>query len=134
MGPPDNNCRHQIDCSLLRSIGKRAGFVAGPVAAISPKQQGSLLEYCRGLLRQSAFSDIEELKFLPGLPSGIWICRDIRPEAGRVKKSPGNPLLHAAILGLSNGTFYSPDRPLIWTESRLRRRIQLFAVGDFYVD
>jgi len=131
--PPDN-CRHQVNCSLLRSIGKRTAFVVGPVAELPPKAEESFLEYCRGLLGQSEFSDIEELKFLPGLPSGMWICRDIRPETGSVEESPGDPLLHAAILGLCNGTFYSPDRPLIWTESRLRRRVQLFAVGDFYVD
>jgi len=133
MGPPPDNCRHQVNCSLLGSIDKQAAFLAGPVAAISPKQEGGLLEYCRGLLRQSALSDIEELKFLPGLPSGMWICREIRSQAAP-GDPPGDPLLHAAILGLCNGTFYSPDRPVIWTESRLRRRIQLFAVGDFYAD
>ena len=83
---------------------------------------------------QSEFSDIEQLKLLPGLPSGVWICRDIVPGSENIEESAGDPILHAAILGLCNGTFYSPNRPVIWTESRLRRRVQLFAVGDFYVD
>jgi hypothetical protein len=134
MGPVPDNCRHQIDCSLLGSIEKRAAFLAGLVAALSPDSEGGFLKYCRGLLEQSAFRDIEQLKFLPGLPSGMWICRDVRPDTGSVEQSPGDPVLHAAILGLCNGTFYSSDRPVIWTESRLRRRVQLFGVGDFYAD
>lgn len=109
-------------------------FPAGFVACLSVNPGGSLLEFCRGLLVQAGFGDIQGLKSLPGLPSGMWICRDVCPATEPVEVSPGDNLLHAAILGLCNKTFYSPDRPLIWTESRLCRRVQLFAVGDFYVD
>lgn len=109
-------------------------FPTGFVACLSLTPKVSHLEYCRRLLAQAEFSDVQHLKFLPGLPSGMWICRDIHPATAPVKALRGDKLLQAAILGLCNNTFYSPDRPLIWTESRLRRRVQLFAVGDFYVD
>ncbi len=90
----------------------------------------SALEYCRELLGRAGFRDLEELRKLDGLPSGRLICREV---GGDIAPA-GDPLFHAAILGLCNAAFYSLDRPVVWTETRLRRQVELFSVEGFYED
>ena len=134
MGLALNNCRQIIRASLLGAVGKRIACPRGLVVGLPVAPGGDYLAWCRRLLAQRGLRDTEELKSLPGLPPGAWICRDIPQQGPPVEESPADPLLHAAILGLCNPVFYSPRRPVIWTESRLRRRVELFAIGDIYAD
>jgi hypothetical protein len=97
---------------------------------VCPGEGKSALKYCRELLTQSGFSDLEELHRLNGLPSGRLICREVKEDT----LPTGDPLFHAAVLGLCNAAFYSSNRPVIWTESRLCRQLELFSVEGFYED
>jgi hypothetical protein len=51
------------------------------------------------------------------------------PEPG-----PNGPsaLVEAIILGLCTANLYDPSRPVIWTQSSLTRRLELFDLGGFY--
>ena len=132
MGPGPTNCRQGIRTSLLRDTGDSVQFRQRFVVSLSPEEGRPVLEFCRELLDRAGLRDLEELRKLEGLPHGRLICREV---VGAVKTQPqGNPLLHAAILGLCNAAFYSFDRPVVWTESRLKRQVELFAVEDFYED
>ncbi|MEX1118530.1 MAG: hypothetical protein WEB60_07020 [Terrimicrobiaceae bacterium] len=91
----------------------------------------SFLQHSQRLLEEAGFRDMEELRNMAGLPAGRLICRTV---TGLDSKPEGDPLIHAAILGLCNSAFYSPGRPIIWTESRLRRQVELIAVENFYED
>jgi hypothetical protein len=93
----------------------------------------SAIEYCRELLGQAGFRDLEELRKLDGLPRGRLLCRETTAAPGK-SIVEGDPLVHAAILGLCNAAFYSFDRPVVWTETRLRRHVELFSVEGFYED
>jgi hypothetical protein len=97
---------------------------------VCPAAGKSALQHCRELLARAGLRDPEELRRMDGLPPGRLICREVAGEVEPV----GDPLFHAAILGLCNSAFYSFERPVIWTETRLRRQVELFSVEGFYED
>ena len=44
------------------------------------------------------------------------------------------PVLHIAfMLGLCTGVLFDPSRPVLWTQSSLLRRLELFDMTGFYV-
>lgn len=45
---------------------------------------------------------------------------------------PLDVLVEALILGLCTAQMYDPARPVIWTNSSLTRRLDLFSLGGFY--
>ena len=130
MGPPPNNSRQAIHKSLLRGTSKSAPFQKRILVKLCPEAGMSALEYCRELLGRAGFRDLQELHKLDGLPFGRLVCREVEGDIAPA----GDPLFHAAILGLCNTAFYSFDRPVVWTETRLRRQVELFSVEGFYED
>lgn len=100
------------------------------VVKLDPNPGTSVLEYARDLLGQAGFNDLEELRTLDGLPRGRLVCREFH--GGCVPT--GTPIFQAAILGLCNASFYSFNRPVVWTETRLLRQVELFSVEGFYDD
>ena len=91
------------------------------------------------LLEQSGFRSPEELRPVFAIPPRPLTCRLLEPAAteGLVDTRTGAPeeiLRQALILGLCGPDIYDPDRPVIWTRSRLTRKADLFEVGDFYAD
>jgi hypothetical protein len=131
MGPPPNNCYQKISKSLLRGKGKTC-FALRMVCGLFPPEGQSFLDYARELFAKAGHPHHEDLSALGGLPQQRLLCREAaEPFEASL---PGDPLLHAVVLGMTNNAFYCPGRPLIWTESRLRRRLLLYSVEGFYED
>lgn len=129
---PSNNCQQSIRRSLLRDSDGTAAFQIRLVCGLFPGPEKPFLEYARELLEKAGVAALQDLRGMQGLPDRRLICREM---AGELADPPDrDPLLQAAVLGMCNASFYSPDRPLVWTESRLQRRVELFSVEEFYED
>jgi hypothetical protein len=63
---------------------------------------------------------VADVRGLPGLPAGRWIVR-VEPAPEEDFATEADPLLCAAILGLSSTSFFAPERPVVWTNDRLAR-------------
>ena len=50
-----------------------------------------------------------------------------------VSDKPEIVLRHALILGLSTAHLFDPGRPVIWTETSLTRRLELYNPLGFYI-
>lgn len=129
---PSNNCQQSIRRSLLRDTGRKAAFQIRLVCGLFPGPEKPFLDYARELLEKAGIADLQDLRSLDGLLQKRLLCREAREELAGPPE--GDPLLHAAVLGMCNASFYSPDRTLVWTESRLQRRVELFSVEGFYED
>jgi hypothetical protein len=134
MGPPPPNCHQEIYSSLFESSGEPSLFTPGLVVSLPSPSEGSFLDTARRLLTDAGLKTPNDLRALSGLPEGRWICRELPRETIPASVSSADPLLHAAILGLCNPVFYSPDRPVLWTESRLSRCVGLYRQRCFYED
>ena len=122
MGPPPVNCRQFIQASVLRERSASALFRVQCVVSLRPPGGMSHLDFARALLAKAGMRDLDDLRSLRALPRGRFICREVKHAA--FHPAPGDPLLGAAILGLCNAAFYSSERPVVWTEARLRRRVE----------
>ena len=118
---------------MLKSRGRRGAFIPGASAVLRPPKDMTVLEYAGTLLGKAGLHSPAATCDLPELPQGRWI---VHVEAAPAKDfaEDTDPLLCAAILGLSSATFYSPDRPVVWTQDRLSRAITLHRLGNFYAD
>ena len=72
---------------------------------------------------------------MQNLPDRILHCAD---DDGPIRKSTlqaqddEDCLRCAIILGRCSGSLYDPDKPVIWTQDRLNRRLRLYHSGSFY--
>lgn len=133
MQPSTPNCQQVIRASLLKNRGRRGAFVRGATAVLRPPTHMTVIEYAASLLKKAGLGSPAAVRDLPDLPKGRWIVRvEAAPD---VDFADGiDPLFCAAILGLSSTSFYSPDRPVVWTHDRLARAITLHRLGNFYAD
>jgi len=133
MQPTSPNCQQVLRASLLKNRGRRGAFIPGASAVLRPPKDMTALEYARTLLGKAGLHSPAATCDLPELPQGRWI---VHVEAAPAEDFAEDidPLLCAAILGLSSATFYSPDRPVVWTQDRLSRAITLHRLGNFYAD
>lgn len=133
MQPISPNCQQVLRTSLLKTRGRRGAFIAGASAVLRPPPDMTLIEYTGSLLEKAKLRSPSAVRHLPELPQGRWIVRlEPAPEADFAALA--DPLLCAAILGLSSTSFYSLDRPVVWTHDRLARAITLHRLGNFYAD
>ena len=133
MQPTSPNCQQVIQASLLRNRGRRGAFIQGVSAVLRPPPDTPFVEYAETLLKKAGLHSPTAVRDLPELPEGRWIVRlNLTPDADFAEGT--DPLLCAAILGLSSTSFYSPDRPVVWTQERLKRAITLHRLGNFYAD
>lgn len=134
---PSANVEQLVRASLLRGGN---GIAPAPrlVVHLPVHEKQSRLQFARELLSNSGIKETSGLASLPGLPEGRWLCRIWNPVFAGSEQvdSPtfADPLLNATILGLCNSAFYSSERPIIWTESRLLRQVELFQLSGFYED
>jgi len=96
------------------------------------------LVFIEKLLRREGFRSPEELRKELEIPPGMLTCRTIGDDAEGVvdiqRADPKIVLRQALILGLCGPSFYDPNKAVIWTNSRLSRKLDLFAPGRFYAD
>jgi hypothetical protein len=90
--------------------------------------------FVQRLLGRCGFENAEEAchELLPRI--GPSICREsVSVKALSVRAAPPEAILRVAlILGHATPFFFDPARPLIWTRSSLKRRLQLFNPRRFY--
>jgi hypothetical protein len=85
-------------------------------------------------LRAAGFADEEEARSALSLPPGPCICR-IDPTFRRdvaATLTPLDGLRLALVLGLCTPYLYQPQRPVLWTEASLTRRLVLYDGEGFY--
>jgi len=133
MQPSTPNCQQVLRASLLKSCGRRGAFIPGASAVLRPPKDMTALEYAGTLLGKAGLHSPAATCDLPELPTGRWIVHVEAAPAPDFAEDT-DPLLCAAILGLSSATFYSSDRPVVWTQDRLSRAITLHRLGNFYAD
>lgn len=96
------------------------------------------LAFIENLLRREGFRSPEQLRKEIQIPPGMLTCRTIGDDADGIVKisraDPGIVLRQALILGLCGPSFYDPNKAVIWTNSRLLRKLDLFQPGRFYAD
>lgn len=133
MQPSTPNCQQVFRASLLKNRGRRGAFIKGASAVLRPPKEMTTLEYAGTLLKKAGLSSPADVRNFPELPKGRWIVQVEAAPAPDFAEDT-DPLLCAAILGLGSATFYSTDRPVVWTQDRLSRAITLHRLGNFYAD
>lgn len=134
MGPPPENCIHRFAHTLLGPAGDPALFETGCTVWLPAPEGKGRVDFARELLAQSGRASPADLRDLPDLPRGRWICVDLPPDQQVVDTSPADPLWCATVLGLCGPSLYAEDRTVIWTESRLSRRVTLYRPTHFHED
>lgn len=134
MGPPPNNCVHIINESILHQRGNRPLMELGLWVWLPAREGQSRVALAQRLLRKAGLAGTDQLRKLPGLPTGRWLCVEYPGKDPVGEPEPAEALLSAAVLGLSAPSYYADDRPVIWTEGRLSRRLRLFRPRWFYED
>lgn len=131
MQPSHPNCQQVLRATVLEGRGSRGAFIAGKQAFLRAPSGEDVMSFAAELLAAEGLSSPDLLKSLPDLPRGRWFVR-LEQAPREDFASQTDPLLCAAILGLSGTTFYSRDRPVIWTPDRLGRAVTLYRLGNFY--
>ena len=92
------------------------------------------VEAMQAVLARAGLEDPEQLRatFARGLSA--MVCR-AAPEAPALMVMSANAvdvLRQAFLLGLCTAVLFDPSRPLLWTQSSLTRRLELYDMGAFY--
>lgn len=135
MGPFRGQTK-RVKASLFGNRKMKIGWPRSEKVGLNFDGPGSILEYVEALLIKSGFNSPDELRDIITIPGRLLTCRHLLDETARfinVKKSrPEKILRQALILGLCGPDLYDPNRPVIWTNSRLNRKLGLYESGDFY--
>lgn len=118
---------------MFARTGRRAPFLQGPLVSLGFPEGEDAVLYAEELIRQAGLGDRGKIRELPGLPTGRWIVLDEAIPRAEVR-SEIEPLLSAAILGMSGPSYYCLGRPIVWTRERLGRVVSLHRLGAFYED
>lgn len=133
MQPCTPNCQQVLRSSLFLERGRHGSFLAGPRVRLRVPPGTDPVTHAENLMRDAGVASREKLRGLPGVPGGRWIVVAGKAD-GEDGEDGADPLVSAAILGLSGPHFYCPNRPLVWTRERLGRSISLHRLGGFYGD
>jgi hypothetical protein len=128
--PPPRHTQ-KVRQSLLDIEAGPPLFRHGPVAVLRPPPNTSHLDYANELLADAGFSSVAGLRALPNLPTARWMVRVLAHPPPDFAEAC-NPLWCAAVLGFAGPSFYSTNRPAVWTPDRLSRAITLHRVASFY--
>lgn len=137
-GPPYRTRKTRIQTTLFGDAEKTISWRMCLRVGLVFNEKQSPLEYLEDLLIKNGFGSPEQLRTFFEIPSGSLACRIVEGEPEDfvdVKKASTEEILRQGLLlGLCGHDFYNSNRPVIWTRSRLVRRIELYETGDFYAD
>jgi len=138
-GPPPAKYRTESCHSTL--LGDPDKEIAWPLVervGLLFNRDENPLSFIENLLRREGFKSPEELREELEIPPGMLTCRTIGDDADGLadirRADPRIVLRQALILGLCGPSFYDPNKAVIWTNSRLSRKLDLFYPGRFYAD
>ena len=115
---------HHVHCPLFRTLGLQFEDGSSAVSAIE------------ALMQSIGMDSLTALRGKFELPDFPMMARPADDNAARVCMVTGDPmkvLEQALWLGLCSPFLFDPSRPLVWTETSLRRRIELFEPAGFYL-
>jgi hypothetical protein len=75
------------------------------------------------------------MRYAFDIPPGRLVARPYADRDGIVnaaRESMREVLWHALVLGLCTANLYDPERPVLWTQASLTRRLELFDPAGFY--
>ena len=115
---------HDIHCLQYRTLGLQFDDGSSAIGAIE------------ALMRSVGIGSSDDLRSKFDLPQFPMMASPADESAARICIVTGNPmdvLEQALWLGLCSPYLFDPSRPLVWTETSLRRRIALFEPAGFYL-
>lgn len=136
-GPMSRQRRELIRSSLLGDTSKRGGWQHMCRVGLLFPASVAPLEYVHDLCARQGYRSPALLRAVVAAPTRMLTCRPAPDDGALVDVATASPtvvLAQAVVLGLCTATYYDPERPVLWTTTSLTRRLDLFAVGDFYGD
>ena len=91
--------------------------------------------YVESLMAEAGYRGFDELRRDFPLPSARMICcvqRDPVEQLDVFRSEPRDVLEQALWLGLCTEQLFDPARPVLWTDTSLRRKLDLFEPGGYY--
>ncbi len=85
------------------------------------------------ILRTAGIESPEALRGCCEIPGEGLLCRErpLEPIDARTSE-PALVLRQALMLGLCTRVLFDPARPVLWTHASLTRRVELYAIENFY--
>lgn len=139
-GPRSRTRRETIRSTILGDLSVGISWPQKMTVGLTFPDEVDPVEILNDILEKKGLADPDDVKEIYSRPSTILYCKTIKEsdEEGKeifpdVLTIDANVILKTAlILCLCNKHFYDPDRSLIWTSNRLKRKVCLYQVGDFY--
>ena len=134
-GGPMSRTRREVICSTLLGNDKRPIRCPRIVRLGIGFPNGDPVELVTQVLVEQGFAAPQDLLDGFDIPGQRLVARPHTSEKGIVDISydaPRDVLWHALMLGLCTEQLYDPGRPVLWTQSALRRRLELFDPTGFY--
>ena len=138
-GPMSRSRTERIHSTLLSQTRSALQWPRQSIVVLEFPAHISPIDYAEGLLKQAGFATPDQaLQQRTDLPTGMYYCHTQkltdRHRRLELPQTDDERLRAALILGLCGPNFYSSDRAVIWTESRLTRAVGLYQLGGFYED
>ena len=134
MGPPQRIRKEGINSTVL---GAEKGCIHCPKVISLGLDFGMHIPviWMDRLLLEEGLCSPEELRDHYMTIFTKCVCHASRkPSPIRVENASRRQVLHQALLlGLCTATYFDPSRPVIWTDSSLKRCIDLFDIQEFYL-
>jgi hypothetical protein len=134
IGPPMRHESIAVKSSLFKE--SKASIRWKIVEMVGLDFEGrSPIDVVEHALAECGFDSSDDLLNRFTIPQMILACRAVPPSTDIPKVSEiskENLLRHALILGLCGPSIYDPQRPIIWTNNRLGRAVQLYETGRFF--
>lgn len=135
-GPMSRTRKQNVRSTLL---GRAQGAVCCPMnrsLGLLFEEGESALDVMDALLRSIGMDAPDGLRSLFVLPQKPLMARQTAGNEVRMCTVTGAPIAvleQALWLGLCSAYLFDPGRPLVWTETSLRRSLELFEPVGFYV-
>jgi hypothetical protein len=137
-GPCLRSRKLAIKATLFGSIEKKIGWPRQERVGLIFSGVKSPVLFMENLLLKSGFKSPDDLRDVFEIPHKFLTCRALSGRhTGFLNAKTAKPkevLRQGLILGFCGPDFYNPDRPVIWTNSRLTRKVDLYDAGDFYAN